>query len=265
MENVKHDSKAPQTIQSVERAFSILETLTRSGRAMSVSEIAERVNIQRTTTYALLNTLVVTGYVTKLPNESKFIISSKMFEISAPYPSRLPIVQYISSRLFSLGQNFKVSVRIAIPNQSGAFIPVMGSGPAQPLVFHFGPGEYPLHATSTGKLALSHKDDQTINVFLSSASLPSYTSTTNTDPTRLREEIAQIRTQGYSQDHGEYFPDMECISFPIVKEAQNIAAIVTFSDSIEYMQKILPDLIPAGLQLCRTLSMEISALPPFFA
>lgn len=254
----REDKRSPITIQSVERALAILEVLLRSGRGMTVLDICSEVNIQRTTSYALLNTLVAAGYVSKQPKDGKYIVTSKAYELSASYPARLPIVQYIKPRLLELGNRFHVATRIAVPNYEGRFIPVMSSGSLESLVIQSPSSTYPPHATSTGKLALSYLDDEHVIQQVRAHGMSRYTPSTITEEATLLEELHTIRQQGYAVDHAEYFPDMFCLSCPIEDNPHVLSAIITLSQNCKVMDAIWDELLPAALQCSRLLSMDIS-------
>ena len=81
-------------IQSVERALSILEVLSKTQTPMGVIEISEELGINRTTVYGLLNTLIQSDYVVRSEVNSKYTISGKMYSLSYSYPNRLPVVRY---------------------------------------------------------------------------------------------------------------------------------------------------------------------------
>lgn len=257
MDTDERKAKAPLTIQSVERALSILELLLRTGRSMTVIEICAEVGIQRTTLYALLNTLVALGYVIKQPRDGRYIISSKMYELSATYPHRLPIVQYIRPHLVALGQRFNTAVRISVPNWEGKFVPVMSTTSLQSLIASSTASDYPLHATSTGKLILAHQPPEKAAELLETMPLPRYTNATITDRTRLAQVVEEIRVQGYALDVAEYFSDTTCVSFPIENAQKDLLAVITLSENVEHMRQVMDNLLPAALQCSRLLSMEL--------
>ena len=56
-----------ETIQAIDRAFQILETISRSGN-MTLAELHEKMNISKASLSRLVYTLVENGYIEKRPN-----------------------------------------------------------------------------------------------------------------------------------------------------------------------------------------------------
>ncbi len=67
----------------------------------------------------------------------------------------------------------------------------------------------PLHCTALGKALLAFGDLQPQD------DLQAFTVNTLTDPAKLRENLEQIRAQGYSVDDEEFDPGVRCIAVPV--------------------------------------------------
>jgi DNA-binding IclR family transcriptional regulator len=59
------NEKTPTTLQTVERALAFLETVAQARRPPRLKEVAEALGINVTTSYHLLNTLQMAGYLTR--------------------------------------------------------------------------------------------------------------------------------------------------------------------------------------------------------
>lgn len=114
----------------------------------------------------------------------------------------------------------------------------------------------PLHATAAGKLALSQINDGKLERYLKRAELQAYTAQTLTDPDRLRDELRQIRQQGYSTDTGEFVPGMIAMAVPVLDRAGQLIATVSFHAPVQRLTlaeglKYLPDLRAAAEELAQ--------------
>lgn len=56
---------AQNRVQSIERAFEIIEALAVEPRGLTVSELSERLSLHKTTVHRILQTLLQRGYVQK--------------------------------------------------------------------------------------------------------------------------------------------------------------------------------------------------------
>ena len=92
--NREENGASKTKIQSLERGLSVIELLSNVMKPMSVMEICKEVGVQRTTLYALLNTLISRGYVAKNEETSKYYITGKIYELGMFYPEKQPLVAY---------------------------------------------------------------------------------------------------------------------------------------------------------------------------
>ena len=88
----------PTTVQSVERAFSILESFDEEHPSRSAADIAELAGLARPTTYRMLQTLQQLGYVRNIhgrfevtPGSSDWAPGTSAGAVSAPGPRRSSI------------------------------------------------------------------------------------------------------------------------------------------------------------------------------
>ena len=68
-----------KNIQSVERAFSILELFQKTSRSEhSVKEISDFLGLNKSTAFGLINTLTNLGYLYQNPENQKYTLSLKL-------------------------------------------------------------------------------------------------------------------------------------------------------------------------------------------
>ncbi|EET84918.1 transcriptional regulator, IclR family [Clostridium carboxidivorans P7] len=70
-----------EIVQSVDRSLCILEVLSDYEDGLGITEIAEKVDLHKSTVYRLLNTLVWKGYIKQNKNTSKYGLTLKLFEL----------------------------------------------------------------------------------------------------------------------------------------------------------------------------------------
>lgn len=260
------DKKAgPLTIQSVERALAILETLARAPRPLSVIEIGAAVGIQRTTLYALINTLISQGYALR-GEDGRLSISSKLYELSSMYPARLPIVHRGNRHITEMAERYQVAVRLSICTQEGRVVTVASSEPA----FHVSNvapqgGELALHATSTGKLLLAYLPPEEAQRRMDTCRLERYTAYTLTHRPALERDVAETLLRGYAQDEREYLDDTTCLSFPILSPQRRLLAILSATSDYWHMKEVYDAVVREGLQRSKIIAMDLSGGAPISA
>jgi IclR family mhp operon transcriptional activator len=73
---------SPRSIEPVERAFAVLETLNRA-RTATLGEISEGTGLAKSTTSRLLETLVALGYVTRVSRRMGYRITDRVLALAA--------------------------------------------------------------------------------------------------------------------------------------------------------------------------------------
>ena len=259
---VKEHKDGPLTVQSVERALTILETLALSTHSLSVIELSEAVGIQRTTLYALVNTLVTRGYVIR-GEDGRLSISSKLYELSSTYPSRLPIVHRSNRHISEMAERYHVAVRLSICTPEGRVVTVASSEPA----FHVSNvapqgGEPALHATSTGKLLLAYIPREEAHAKIIQCKMERYTAYTITSREQLMADIEQTAARGYAQDEREYLDDTTCLSFPILQPNRSLGAILSATSTSWHMKEVYDAVVREGLQRSKLIAMDMAGGNP---
>ena len=87
-------------------------------------------------------------------------------------------------------------------------------------------GPYPLHASAIGKLLLASLDESRRDEILSQP-LTRYARGTITEPAVLREEVARIRTQGYSSAIDELEDGLAAVAVGIAGPRRELVALVS--------------------------------------
>src|SRR5660397_86263 len=85
--------KAPQRaggVQSLERAFGILETMAKAGGTLGLSQLATRVHLPLATTHRFVRTLVDLGYLRQEPSR-QYALGLSLIHISEPTLSLIHI------------------------------------------------------------------------------------------------------------------------------------------------------------------------------
>lgn len=102
-------------IQSIERAFKILEVIVSSvDSPLSLSEIARHVDLKITTTYSILDTLLKLGYISKDENTKKYKTGEKFLNLFF-FPTRKYILlRYSEPVMKQLSERIKESVVLGI-------------------------------------------------------------------------------------------------------------------------------------------------------
>lgn len=243
-------------VQSVERAFRLLEIISRYASPVSVQELSDLTGISRTTVHGLVNTLHSMKYIERAAIRGKYQLSPKLYSMVCSYPHRLPVVRAANRYLIHLSEQFNTTVHLAILSPNNEVL-LLNAYYAENLSNISTPNYFPLHASAIGKMLLANLPQPQREELIQSLDLVRYTKNTITDQDSLHQELEKIRQQNYARDDAEYLDNTHCLAFPIWGADGSMAASFSLSDmtAADSTQNSL--IIPEGLQCSKRCSREM--------
>lgn len=193
---VKRIASGPSTVQSVDRAVSVLDILAHAGEA-GVTEIAEELGVHKSTAFRLVAALEARGLVEQNAERGKYRLGVGILRLAAAATARLDLVQESRALLRSLAVGTGETVNLTVLSDGAALYvdQVAGSSALQP---HNWVGQrIPLHATSNGKVLLSGMTDaQAVEVV--GRNPRAFTEHTVSSRAALVRCLGEVRDRGYA-------------------------------------------------------------------
>lgn len=191
------------------KAFDLLGAFNHEHRVLTLSEIARRSGLPKSTTHRLLTTLTEARVVEK--TGQGYRVGLRMFSVGN-YPVEVQIRDVALPYLERLRRLTRQTVHLGvIDNLDVVYLEKLPShlSPVTPAVVG---GRLPAASTGVGKALLA----------FSSTSLDS--PATSSSPW-LRDHLDQVRRSGLAGDREEAAPGLACIASPIMSGNQVVAAI----------------------------------------
>jgi DNA-binding IclR family transcriptional regulator len=214
------------TVQSVDRAVTIMEILARAGEA-GVTEIAAELDVHKSTAFRLVAALERRGLVEQTEDRGKYRLGMGLLRLAGATTARLDVVQESRPICRKLASETGETVNVAVLSDHSALYldQIAGASALQP---HNWVGQHiPLHATSNGKVLLSGLTQSELDRTL--RAMPAYTRTTITTKKALREELARVRDQGYALAVDELEVGLTAIAAPIRNAHGDVIASMSVS------------------------------------
>ena len=213
-------------IQAIERAVSILNTFSAEEPEFGVTELAERLELHKSTVHRFLVNLEAAGLVERNRHTARYRLGLRIFELGGLVLQQMNLWDEALPFLEDLVRDSGETGHLAVLDGGEAvYIEKVEARRALRIPSAIGRG-YPAHATSLGKLLLAHLDTYASDALISERGLHRFAPNTITDPDRLREELARIRGQGYAVDDEEYEEGLRCIGAPIVGHTGQVVAAI---------------------------------------
>ena len=213
-------------IQAIERAVAILNTFSAEEPEFGVTELADRLELHKSTVHRFLVNLEAAGLVERNRHTSRYRLGLRIFELGGLVLQQMNLWDEALPFLEGLVRDSGETGHLAVLDGGEAvYIEKVEARRALRIPSAIGRG-YPAHATSLGKLLLAHLDPAASDALISERGLHRCAPNTITEPDRLRDELARIRAQGYAVDDEEYEEGLRCIGAPIVGHTGQVVAAI---------------------------------------
>lgn len=245
-----------EPVQSVARAFRLLETLGDLGGESGISELAERSRLPLPTIHRLMRTLVMLGYAQQLPSR-RYALGVGLVRIGDRAGQLL--ATWARPALEGLERSVQETANLAILD--GDMVSYVAQVPSRHQMRMFtevGRRVHP-HSTGVGKAVLAQLPDARVLDIVRRAGMPRYTDTTITSEEALLADLADIRERGYAIDEGEQEVGVRCFAVavpgPLTPTAVSVSGPNTrvTRDAAEW---IVPALTEAARELTTALTSE---------
>ena len=241
------------SVHSVNRAISILQVLARRG-PMTVTEIANELNVHKSTIFRLLFTLDARGLVDQNGARGRYQLGYGVVQLAAG-ATRQRDLSVISRRICeSLAEEVGETVDIAINDDNSVLSIDQVIGAATMTTVDWVGRRTPLHATGSGKVFLAHMSPTQRDDCLP-ATLERFTENTITDRRKLEEHLQTVLDEGYGFTLEEYQIGLAAVAAPIRDIEGHVVAAVGMSGP---NFRITPETIPGFAEHVMAAAVEIS-------
>ncbi len=249
-------------VQSLARAFSILEEVARSRDGITLAELSRKVGLHNSTTFHLVKTMVSLGYIRQIKDDKRYRIGRPLFALAANALDEIEMVSLAMPVLADLSRETGESGHFAVPMGESVVVIARTAGPgAFQLTERVGVVR-PAHCTALGKVLLAALKPDQLDGFLKRAELTAVTPTSITDAGALRTNLEDVRQSGIAFDDGEFNPEVRCIAVPVKDFTGQIIGAVGISGPIWRLNiQALQSRAPAVQAAARRLSAEFGQQP----
>jgi DNA-binding IclR family transcriptional regulator len=203
-------SRAPRTgsiqtrtgsIQIVSRAASVLRALEGEPHGLSLSQVAERSGLPRSTVHRLLAALEVEGFVAAAGPNGRMALGPELQRLAGG--GALDAQALLRPVMEAIFDDLQETVDLAVLEDDHLRFVDQIPAPHRLRAVSAVGATFPLHCTANGKAVLALLSDQEVARIVP-ARLPRHTPNTITTRRALLEELATVRATGLAVDHEEH-------------------------------------------------------------
>ena len=215
-------------LQSVTTALEVFEIVAEC-QPIGVSEITRRIRVTKSTVQRCLMTLHAAGWIRPEGEHStKWVITAKSFSLGRHVADSGRLRDAVLPVMERLRDTTHESIHLVIAEgREAVLLERVDSTLAIRTFIPLG-ARAPLHATANGKAILAYWGEQAVNGYLEPG-LESLTDRTLRDPGQLREELALIRSRGWSMAVDELADGASAVAAPILDQPGKAVASISIS------------------------------------
>ena len=206
-------------VQSIERAFGVLEALADAGAdGLAVSDLGRSVGVSKSATYSILQTMLAHGFVADSGSgmSRRYRLGMALARLGDVVVSQIGLRDVVMPILRSLTTDTGLTSRAAVLDAPYAIVIGRVDVPNSAVRFaaSLGKREH-LHSSAVGKAMLSTLPAADVRAIVEEAGLPGKTSRTITDVEPLLGELVLVAGRGYAVDDEEDSEGVFCVGSAI--------------------------------------------------
>ncbi|MGM0472436.1 MAG: IclR family transcriptional regulator [Bacillota bacterium] len=216
-------------VQSVDRALIILEALAEEEKPMTLSNLADKISLNISTVYRILNTLRQRGFIEQKEDSGRYYLGLKTFEVGNAAKKDINLITIAKPYLQKLVDQCNESTNLAILDEGEVVYLDQASSTNIIKMFAQAGSRGPAYCTGVGKVLLAYQDQTEWADLFEQMDFKQYTDNTLVQSEALKEELKEIREQGYAIDEGEMEEGVRCVAAPIKNHSGEVVAAISVS------------------------------------
>lgn len=239
MSNSEFDDSAASSpvVKSAGRVFEVLELFRRTHRQLSATEIGAALGYPKSSTNALLKSLVALGYLVFDPRTLRYFPSLSVAQLG----------EWIPSVVFASGEVMDVLSAVHAATQETVTLSVQADLQCRflrvlqgtfPISLRMTEGYLiPLLTTAVGWAVLSHLPDDEISRLVARGNARVRRKGERHDEASVLKTVRNVRQRGYAVAYDALFPDTGAIAVPILSDVEGFPMAIGVGGLCERMRR----------------------------
>lgn len=246
-------------VQSLERAFHLLDTLSEYPDGLQITRLAEKVELSKSTVHRLLATLITMNYVYKDAESEKYRIGYRLLYLTRNILNNIDVIGIAKPFLEQLSADVNETIHLCIEDMGEVlYVDKIESNQTIRMFSRVG-SRAPMYCTGVGKMLLSGMEDAKYQEVTDKITFVSKTENTIKNKKELNEELEVIKNQGYALDNIENEEGIRCIAAPIIDSKGDIIASFSISGPSNRitMERVNQELVQKITNTSETISRHL--------
>ncbi len=215
-------------LQSLTRAFDLLDAVAASNGSNDLACLARRVHLHPATTLRYLRTLEHRGYIHH-DREEGYRLGPRLYELGTTYAQAVSIIRHAEKLTADLSALTRETASVGILEGGSVLYVAITNGQQELGIQSHAGARHPAYCTSLGKAMLASMSWEDVLSVLGQAPLASFTPRTLIDTAALRSDLQRTALRGYSVEDEELLAGVVCIGAPIFDRLHRAVAAISIS------------------------------------
>jgi DNA-binding IclR family transcriptional regulator len=248
-------------INSVRKALDILQLFTAEEPRLTLAEIAERLELPKSTAHNLLKTLAQRRFIEPC-GDGEYALGTAIIALTNSVRINVELRDLAAPLMRTLAEFAHESVYLAVLD-ADAMLYIYAVESSDRLRARTAVGDRALpHCTAVGKAVLSQLPRAEVNQLLDRTGQPRYTANTLTDRAALHNTLAETAARGFAIDLSEHEENYFCVAAPIKdSRGRAIAACSISGTDPEIVRERLPILSARVVYTAQEIGRYLGYLP----
>jgi DNA-binding IclR family transcriptional regulator len=247
-----------ESIRAVERALAILTCFSQSTPELTLTQIADRVGLNKSTVHRLLGTLAHDHFIQRDPATGAYRPGTRLVQFAYLMIEQNNLRRYAAPFLQRLQEQYRETVDLAVFDTAEVvYLDVLESPQRVKLAAAIGQ-RLPAFCTATGKSLLAFMDDETVQRVMDNG-MPKHTNCTITSREAFLENLRAIRTTGFAISEQEYEEGINAVAAPILDtNGYPIASIAVAGPAFRLSHSLMWEIGPTVSATAKEIAIEIN-------
>lgn len=225
---------ATPRIQSVDRAFTLLNCLVDAGGTGSLPVMANRCGLSVATTHRLLATLESVGAVIHIA-PGRYQIGTALFRLTDGASKERLFAEAAESNLQRISRTISATAHLGILDGDDMVTYIAKASRRTQFPPTVIGSKLEAYCSGLGKVLLAALPSERQHRYLAEGPFVPLTSRTITNPDDLEAELHTVAKRGYAVDDCELFEDLRCVAVPIKDKSGQVVAALSASSTVSQM------------------------------
>ena len=243
-----------EAIRAVERALDVLMCFTSQTPELTLTQISERIGINKSTVHRLLSTLEGKRFVERDPSTGVYRPGLRLLQMASLAMEQNSLRRLAAPFLQDLCNQYRENVNLALLDGADVIYVDVIEG-SQRVKLAAVPGQrLPAFCTASGKAILAFLSEDHVKHVLERG-MPGYTQATITSPEEFLENVHEIRGRGFAISEQENEDGINAIAAPICN--QPIASISIAGPAYRLTRDRMLEIGPKLLATAKKIALEV--------